>query len=75
MKKKTMIALTAGGACIIVALAIVLVCLLRNGKSPLPAEDPGFLAGTTINGVDVSGLDAEGAAAALTEQAETIPSP
>lgn len=71
MKKKTMIALTAGGVCIIAALAIVLGVLLKSGKSPLPVANQNFLSGTTVNGVDVSGLDAEGAAAALAERADS----
>ena len=47
MKKKTMIALTTGGVCIIVALAIVLGVLLKSGKSPLPVANQNFLEGTT----------------------------
>lgn len=59
MKKKTMIVLSAAGVCIIAALAIVLVTLLR-GSGPLAPQPKTFQEGTTVNGVDVSGLDAEG---------------
>lgn len=68
MKKKTMIVLSAGGACIIVALAIVLVCMLR-GIGPLAPQPKNFQEGTTVNGVDVSGLDVEGAAGAMAQWA------
>lgn len=69
MKKQTLTILIAGGVCLIAALAIILVTLLRsNGVLPNPGKL--FLDGTTVNGVDVSGLDAEEAAAALSQQAE-----
>ena len=69
MKKRTLGILVAVGVCIIAALAIILVSLLRsNGVLPAPGKT--FLQGTTVNGIDVSGMDAEEAAAVLSQRAE-----
>lgn len=69
MKKRTLGILIAVGVCIIAALAIILVSLLRsNGVLSAPGKT--FLQGTTVNGIDVSGMDAEEAAAVLSQRAE-----
>ena len=61
--------LLSAGVVVLAALAVVLVVLLKGGL-PGGGKSAAFLTGTTINGVDVSGLDAEGAAAALEEKAQ-----
>ena len=61
--------LLSAGVVVLAALAVVLVILLKGGL-PGGGKSTAFLTGTTINGVDVSGLDAEGAAAALEEKAQ-----
>ena len=54
----------------IAALAVILgMMLLRGGVFSQAGR--AFLEGTTVNGTDVSGLDAQSAAAALAEQTET----
>ncbi len=61
-------------AAAVVVIAAVILCLfffLRKGNSPLIEADPAlssFADGTTINGVDVSGLSAEEAAQTLADQ-------
>ena len=70
MKRSQLIALIAGGVCVIAALAVILgMMLLRGGVFSQAGR--AFLEGTTVNGTDVSGLDAQSAAAALAEQTET----
>lgn len=69
MKRAHFIALVSGGVCLIAALAVVLAVMLSRSGGLSPAGKT-FLEGTTLNGVDVSGLDAEGAAAALEQRAQ-----
>ena len=69
MKRRTLGILIAVGVCIIAALAIILVSLLwSNGVLSAPGKT--FLQGTTVNGIDVSGMDAQEAAAVLAQRAE-----
>lgn len=71
MTKKKLTAVIAACAVIVVVLAVILISMLTKGDSNTAEPDAQFLAGTTINGQDVSGLTAEQAKEALAKVPDT----